>query len=202
MGVQDGLVQFLFDNTGDLYFGHGFEMLAALEANFKPATFLMPSPHCFLSLTTSRLRRAFMSSGLILRVISTICLGRWSVSLQFFRPCSSYGHFILVTKQSLTCLLQNRRTSPSPQLILLFRMHNSWMSFFFFGSNGNPGPITYDPLDTAYPPELSQVESIDDEYPPAQYDPPVDGVNPTLDSPIGNHMPDGTEDDSVSVSVG
>jgi hypothetical protein len=72
----------------------------------------------------------------------------------------------------------------------------------FFGSNGNPGPVMDDLLDTAYPPELSQVESIDDEYPPAQYDPPVDGVDPTLDSPIRNHMPDGTEDDSVSVGVG
>ena len=59
-----------------------------------------------------------------------------------------------------------------------------------------------DPLDTVYPPELSQVESIDDEYPPAQYDPPSDGVEPTLDSPIRNHMPGGTEDDSVSVGVG
>jgi hypothetical protein len=39
MAVQDGPVRFLFDNTGDLYFGHGFEMLAALEANFKPGTF-------------------------------------------------------------------------------------------------------------------------------------------------------------------
>jgi hypothetical protein len=72
----------------------------------------------------------------------------------------------------------------------------------FFCSNGNPGPVRDDPLDTVYPPELSLVESIDDEYPPAQYDPPVDGVGPTLDSPLGNHIPDGTEDDSVSVSVG
>jgi hypothetical protein len=47
----------------------------------------------------------------------------------------------------------------------------------FFGSDGNPGPVTNDALDTAYSPELSQVESIDDAYPPAQYDPPVDGVD-------------------------
>ena len=73
----------------------------------------------------------------------------------------------------------------------------------FFGSNGNPAPVTDDLVDTASPPELSQVESIDDdEYPPAQYDPPVDDVNPTSDSPTGNHMPDGTEDDSVSVGIG
>jgi hypothetical protein len=73
----------------------------------------------------------------------------------------------------------------------------------FFGSNGNPALVTDDLLDTASPPKLSRVESIvDDEYPPAQYNPPVDGVNPTSDSPIGNHMPDGTEDDSVSVGMG
>jgi hypothetical protein len=72
----------------------------------------------------------------------------------------------------------------------------------FFSSNGNPGPVMDDPLDTLYPPELSWVESIDDEYPPAQYDPPVDGVHPTLDSPVENHMPDGTEDKSVSVGIG
>jgi hypothetical protein len=38
MAVQNSPVRFLFDNTGDLYFGQGFEMLAALEANFKPTT--------------------------------------------------------------------------------------------------------------------------------------------------------------------
>jgi hypothetical protein len=39
MAVRDGPVRFLFDNTGDLYHGHGFEMLAILEANFCPNTF-------------------------------------------------------------------------------------------------------------------------------------------------------------------
>jgi hypothetical protein len=64
----------------------------------------------------------------------------------------------------------------------------------FFGSSGNPCPVTDDPLlDTECPPELSQDESIDNEYPPAQYYPPVDSADPTLDS---------MEDDSVSVGVG
>ncbi len=39
MAVQDGPIRHLFDNTGDLYYGGGFEMLATLEANFKPAAF-------------------------------------------------------------------------------------------------------------------------------------------------------------------
>ena len=73
----------------------------------------------------------------------------------------------------------------------------------FFGSNGNPAPVTDDLLDTTSPNELSQVQSIDDdESPPAQYDPPVDDVKPTSDSPIGNHMPNGMEDNSVSVGIG
>ena len=73
---------------------------------------------------------------------------------------------------------------------------------YFFGSNHNPDPTTDDLLDTVSPPELSQVESIDDdEYPPAQYDSPVDNVNPTSDSLIGNHMSDGTKVYSVSVSM-
>ncbi len=203
MAVQDGPVRFLFDNTRDLYFGRGFEMLVALKANFKPATF----SHAFATLLSlinnMQAEEGIHEFWLVLRVISAICLGRRSVSLQFFGPFSFYGHFILVTKQTLTCLLQNRRTSPSPQSILSLRMHNSWMSFSFFCSNGNPGgPITDDALDTAYPPELSQVESIDDAYPPAQYDPPVDGIDPTLDSPLGDHMLDGVEEDSVSVSIG
>jgi len=73
----------------------------------------------------------------------------------------------------------------------------------FFGSNCNPDPIMDDLLVTVSPPELSQVKSIDDdEYPPAQYDPPVDNINPTSDSPIGNHIPVGMENDYVSVCIG
>ncbi len=50
----------------------------------------------------------------------------------------------------------------------------------FFCSNSNPDPVTDYLLNTMSPPELSQVESIDDdEYPPAQYDPTVNNVDPT-----------------------
>ena len=74
------------------------------------------------------------------------------------------------------------------------------MGFFFFGNNGKLCLATDDslPLDYEYHPELSQVKSIYDKYPPDHYDPLVDGVDPTLDSPLGNHLPDNTEDDSVS----
>ena len=37
--VWDGPVQFLFYNTGEVYYGHGFETVAVLEANLCPNTF-------------------------------------------------------------------------------------------------------------------------------------------------------------------
>jgi hypothetical protein len=64
--------------------------------------------------------------------------------------------------QSLTCLLQNRRTSPLPQSSIdpIFSDAQFMDELSFFGFNGNPAPLTDDLLDTASPPELSQVESI------------------------------------------
>ncbi len=38
--------------------------------------------------------------------------------------------------------------------------------------------------------------------PPAKYGRPVDAVNSTLDTPIGNHMPNGTEGDSLLDGIG
>ena len=64
--------------------------------------------------------------------------------------------------------------------------------FAFFGTNDRPCLVTDDPLDNAYPPELSQVESIDNDYPPDHYDPLVEGIDPMLDSPLGHNLPDDT----------
>ncbi len=74
--------------------------------------------------------------------------------------------------------------------------------FSFFGSNGSPNPVMDDLLDTTSPPELSPVQSLDDEIPPAKYGPPVDAVTSTSDTPMGNHMPNGTEGGSVSDGIG
>ncbi len=54
-----------------------FELLAILEANFCPNTFLVPLhlPNCLLLFMTSRMRSAIMCSGLVLGVISIIFLG-------------------------------------------------------------------------------------------------------------------------------
>ena len=128
MAVQDGPVWFLFDYAGDIYYGHRFKMLAALETNLKPDTF----SHTFatlLSLVIDKQAEEGMHEFPACFWGHLHNMSRSSSeSLPFFRPCSSYGHFILLTKQSLTCLLQNRRKSSLPQSILLYWMHNSCLS--------------------------------------------------------------------------
>jgi hypothetical protein len=130
MAIRDGLAWFLFDHTEDLYYGRGFEMLAILQANFCPDTF----SHAFttlLSFVTNKQDKECIR-GFWAHFEGHLQNISWSiVSIPpFFKPCSSCGHFILITKPSLTCLHQNRRTSPSLQLILLFLMQNTWMSLF------------------------------------------------------------------------
>ena len=71
----------------------------------------------------------------------------------------------------------------------------------FFGTNGKPCLVTDDPLDDAYPPEVSQVDPFD-EYPRDHYGSPVEGIAATLHSPLNAHLLDGTEDNSVSVGIG
>jgi hypothetical protein len=105
-------------------------MLAALEANFKPATF----SHAFATLLSLindiqaeegiHEVRACFEGHLHDMSQSTVSIPPIFQAMLFLRAL-----YPRVTKQSLTCLLQNRRTSPSPQSILLLRMHNSWMSF-------------------------------------------------------------------------
>ena len=71
----------------------------------------------------------------------------------------------------------------------------------FFGTNGKPCLVTDDPLDDAYPPEVSQVDPFD-EYPRDHYGSPVEGIAATLHSPLNAHLLDGMEDNSVSVGIG
>ena len=123
MAVQDGSVRYLFDKTGDLYYGCRFEMLAALEANFKPATF----SHTFavlLFLINSKQSEEGIHEFWVCFEGHLHDMSQPADSIaQILQAMLIYGHFILVTKQSLTCLLQNRSTSLS---------------------NGNPDPVTDD----------------------------------------------------------
>ena len=203
MGVQDGPVQFLFDNTGNLFYGRGFEILAALEANFKPVTF----SHTFAKLRSlinikqaeegiHEFRARF---GGHLHNVSQLTVSIPSILqdmlfLRALHPCYKAIIDLFASKQKDI-------SATSMDSIISDAQFMDELSFF--GSDGNPDPVTDNPLDTVSPTELSQDESIDDdEYPPAQYDPPADSVNPTLNSPIGIHMPDGTNFFSVSVSIG
>jgi hypothetical protein len=72
----------------------------------------------------------------------------------------------------------------------------------FFGTSGKLCLVTYDPLNNSYPPGVSQVDPLYDEYPPDHYGSPVDGIDPTLDFPLNAHLSNGTENNSVSVSIG
>jgi hypothetical protein len=202
MAVQDGPVRFLFDNTGDLYFGRVFEMLAALEENFKPATFSRAFATLLSLINDMQAEegihefRARFEGHLHNMSWSTVSIPPILQAMLFLRALHP-------RYKAIIDLFASKQKDISVASINSIPSDAQFMDeLSFFGSNGNPGPITDDALDTAYPPELPQVESIDDAYPPAQYDPPVDGIDPTLDSPLGDHMPDGTEDNSVSVGVG
>jgi hypothetical protein len=202
MAVQDGVVRFLFDNTGDLYFGHGFEMLAALEENFKPATFSHAFP-TLLSLVNDKQAEEGIHEFRARFEGHLHDMSRLTVSIPLVLQAMLFLWAVHPRYKAIIDLFALKQKDISVTSIDSIVLNAQFMDEpSFFGSNGNPGPIMDDPLDTGYPPELSPVESIDDEYPPAQYDPPVDGIDSTLDSPIGNNMLDGLEDDSVSVSVG
>ena len=203
MAVQDNPVWYLFDNTGDLYYGCGFEMVAALVANFKPATF----SHTFttlLSLVIDKQSEEGIHEFRARFEGHLHDMSRSAVSIPPILKAMLFLQALHPRYKAIIDLFASKQKDISIASINSIVLDAQIMDVFsFFGSNGNPDPVTDDLLDTASPPELSQVESIDDdEYLPAQYGPPVDNINPTLDLPIRNHMPDGTEDYSVSVGIG
>ncbi len=165
MAVQDDPVWFLFDNIGDLYFGRGFEMSAALEANFKPATFSHAFTTLFSLINDQQAKegihefRACFEGHLHDMSWSTVSIPsilQAMLFLQALYPCYKAIIDLFASKQKNISIALIDSIISDAQFI---------DEFSFFGSNGNPDPITDNPLDTTYPPELSQVGSIDDEYP-------------------------------------
>jgi hypothetical protein len=198
MAVQDGPVRNLFANTGDLYYGRGFEMLASLEAEFKPATFSHTFT-AFISLVNDKQAeeglhefRARFEGHLHDMSQLAISIPPILQAMLFLRALHPRYKTIIDLFAS-----KQRDISVSVASIDSIILDARFMDEFpVFGSNGNPAPVSDDLLDTA-----SQLESIDDDdYPPAPA--PLDNFNPPSDSPIGNHMPDDTADDSVSVGIG
>jgi hypothetical protein len=177
-------------------------MLAALEANFKPATFSHAFP-TLLSLVNDKQAEEGIHEFRACFEGHLHDMSRSTVSIPPVLQAMLFLWAVHPRYKAIIDLFASKQKDISITSINSIVLDAQFMDEpSFFGSNGNPSPVMDDPLDSVYPPEHSLVESIDDEYPPAQYDPPVDGVDPTMDSPIRNHMPDGTEDDSVSVGVG
>jgi hypothetical protein len=204
MAVQDGPIRHLFDNTGDLYYGHGFEMLATLEANFKPATF----SHTFTALfslinnkqseeeVVHEFRARFEDHlhDMSRSAVSIPPILKTMLFLRALHPCYKEIIDMFASKQ------KDIFVASIDSIVLDAQFMDEFSSF---GSNGNPDPIMDDLLDTTSPPELSSVQSLDDdEISPAKYGPLADAVNSTSDTPMGNHMPNGTEGDSVSDGIG
>jgi hypothetical protein len=160
MAVQDGPVRFLFDNTGNLYFGRGFEMLAALEANFKPATF----SHAFatlLSLVNDILAEEGIHEFWAHFEGHLHDMSRSTVSIPPILQAMLFLRALHPRYKAIIDLFASKQKDISVASINSIALDAQFMDeLSFFGFNGNPGPVTDDALDTAYPPELSQVESM------------------------------------------
>ena len=195
MAVQDGPVRNLFANTGDLYYGHGFEMLASLEAEFKPATFSHTFT-TFISLVNDKQAEEGLHEFQARFEGHLHVMSQSAISIPPILQAMLFLRALHPRYKSIVDLFASKQRDISVASINSIILDARFIDEFnFFGSNGNPAPVCDDPLDTA-----SQLESIDDDdYPPAQA--PLDEFNPPSDSPIGNHMPDDTADDSVSVGI-
>ncbi len=199
MAVWDGPVQFLFDNTGDLYYGRGFEMLAILEANFCPDTF----SHAFatlLSLITNKqdeeciyeFRARFEGH---LNNISQLMVSIPPILQAMLFLWALHPHYkgiidLFVSKQKdVSIATTNSIVSDAKYMDELA----------ILGTNNRHCPATNDPLDNAYPPEVSQVDPVETNI---LLMTPVDTFDPTLDSPLNAYLSDSMEDHSVSAGVG
>ena len=203
MGVQGGLIRHLFDNTGDLYYGRGFEMLATLEANFKPATF----SHTFaalLSLVNDKQSEEGIHECRTRFEGHLHDMSRSAVSIPPILKAMLFLRALHPRYKAIIGMFASKQKDISAASIDSIVLDAQFMDeFSFFGSNGNPDPVTDDLLDTTSPPELSPVHSLDDDaIPPAEYGPSVDAFTSKSDTPMGNHMPNGTEGDSVSDGIG
>ena len=171
-------------------------MLASLEAEFKPATFSHTFT-AFISLVNDKQAEEGLHEfwarfeghlhDMSQSAISIPPILQAMLFLRALHPCY----------KTIIDLFASKQRDISVASVDSIILDACFMDEFpFFGSNGNPAPVSDDLLDTA-----SQLESIDDDdYPPAPA--PLDNFNPPSDSPIGNHMPDDTADDSVSVGIG
>ncbi len=152
MAVQDGPVWFLFDNTGDLYFGRRFEMLAAHEANFKPATF----SHAFatlLSLVNDKQAEEGIHEFRACFEGHLHNMSRLTVSIPPVLQAMLFLRTLHCRYKAIIDLFASKQKDTSVTSINSIILDAQFMDeLSFFGSNGNPGPVMDDPLTTDYHP--------------------------------------------------
>jgi hypothetical protein len=163
MAVQDGPVRILFANTGDLYYGHGFEMLASLEAEFKPATFSHTFT-AFISLVNDKQAEEGLHEFQPNFEGHLHDMSQSAISIPPILQAMLFLRALHPRYKTIIDLFASKQRDISVASIDSIILDARFMDEFpFFGSNGNPAPISNDLLDTA-----SQLELIDDDdYPPA-----------------------------------
>ncbi len=186
MAVQDGPLRHLFDKTGDSYFGRGFEMLATLEANFKPATF----SHSFAALL-SLINNKQSEEGIHeFRARFEGHLHDMSCSAVSIPPILKAMLFLRALHpryKAIIDMFASKQKDISAASIDSIVSDSQFMDeFSFFGSNGNP--------------ELSPVQSLDDDAIPPAGHPALSPVQ-SLDNDAIPPAND-TEGDSVSDGIG
>ncbi len=125
MAVQDGPIRHLFDNTGDLYFGHGFEILATLKANFKPTTF----SHSFAALL-SLINDKQSEEGIHgFQARFEGHLHDMSCSAVSILPILKAMLFLWALHPRYKAIIDMFASKQKDISATSFRMHNSWMSF-------------------------------------------------------------------------
>jgi hypothetical protein len=155
MAIQDGPVRHLFGNTGDSYYGHGFEMLASLGANFKPATF----SHTFATLL-SLVNNDQADEGIHefrARFEGHLHdMSRLAISIPPILQAVLFLRALHPRYKVIIDLFASKQKDISVASINSIVLDAQFMDeLSFFGSIGNPDPITDDLLNTASPPEHS-----------------------------------------------
>ena len=178
-------------------------MLATLEANFKPATF----SHSFaalLSLINDKQSeegihefRARFEGHLHDMSLSAVSIPPILKAMLFLRALHPRY------KAIIDMFASKQKDISAASIDSIISDAQFMDEFSFFGSNGTPDPVTDDLLDTTSPPELSPIQSFDDDaIPPAEYGPPEDALTSASDTPVETNMPIGIEGDSVSDGIG
>jgi hypothetical protein len=149
MAVQDGPVRHLFDNTRDLYYGPRFEMVAALEANFKPATFTHTFTTLLSLVNNKQAEEGIHEFGA--RYEGHLHDMSWlTVSIPPILQAMLFLRALHPRYKAIIDLFASKQKDISVALINSIILDAQFMDeLSFSGSNGNPDSAMDNPLDTA-----------------------------------------------------